>query len=102
MIYNELHHITPKSVKKSDDMYLAGSIDGKASKNSGYQVPDTPDIIAAEKELPKLMNKDQLQKRIKALRKELENSVKELDFINAAAVRDELKEVERLFNEYDK
>ena len=100
--YNKEHSITPSSVVKSEDIYLAGSIDGKFTKNVEYSQKEKHFQKAAEKELPKMMNKEQLQKRQKTLRKELEVAVKALDFMLAATLRDEIKEIDRLIGEYDK
>ena len=99
--YNKEHRITPSSVIKSEDIYLAGSIDGKFTKNVEYSPKEGYSQQAAEKELPKMMNKEQLQKRQKTLRKELEVAVKALDFMLAATLRDEIKEIDGLIGEYD-
>ena len=98
--YNQKHHITPKGVVKSEDIYLAGSIDRKATKPQKYDTSDIFDFKVAEKELPKMLNKEQLIKKQKKLRKELEFVVKELDFVKAASLRDELLEIEKFIKEY--
>ncbi len=98
--FNKEHNITPKGVMKSDDIYLAGTIDGKVSKSNAYDFSDKVDTQAAERALPKMLNKEQLTEEMKRLRKELESVVKELDFLKAATLRDELLEIERLIKEY--
>lgn len=100
--YNEEHGIIPKGVVKSDDMYLAGSIDDKFTFDKSYKPMNDTATKVAEKELPKMMNKSELVKKQKMLRKSLETAVKELDFMVAAKLRDELKEIDSLVKAYDK
>lgn len=100
--YNEEHGIIPKGVVKSDDMYLAGSIDDKFTFDKSYKPMNDTATKVAEKELPKMMNKAELVKKQKMLRKSLEAAVKELDFMVAAKLRDELKEIDSLVKAYDK
>ena len=100
--YNEENHITPQSVIKSEDIYLAGTIDGKFTMEKEYILDNTFTSEAAEKETPKMMNKEQLSKKQKTLRKELEVAVKALDFIKAKDIRDEIRHIDELIKEYDK
>lgn len=94
MAYNEEHHITPKGVVKSEEIYLAGQIDEAITKQSeankkGYQNVATAAPQAAENDIH-LLNLDQLKERMKKLRKEMDKAVKELDFDTATALRDEI------------
>ncbi|MDR2980349.1 MAG: excinuclease ABC subunit UvrB [Bacteroidales bacterium] len=100
--YNEEHNITPRGVVKSDDIYLAGSIDQKFTLDKPYKPLENVVGKVAERELPKMLNKEQLMKKQKALRKSLESAVKELDFPLAAKLRDELKEIDGLVKGYDR
>ena len=100
--YNQEHNIIPRNVIKSEDIYLAGNIDSKFSKNVAYLDKEIEAQKVAEKEMPKMLNKEQLLKRQKALRKELEIAVKALDFMLAATLRDEIHEIDRLIVDYDK
>lgn len=97
--YNEKHHITPRSVKKNNDIAAIGSenfVNHKTTYNEGKAAV----TIAAERADAKLLNEEQLQNRIKQLRKQMEAAVKDLDFILAAELRDRLKEAERMVKEY--
>jgi excinuclease ABC subunit B len=98
--YNQAHHIIPKGVVKSEDIYLVGGIDGKATKNKEYDASDMFDLRVAEKESPKMLNREQLIQKQKKVRKELEWAIKELDFVKAAVLRDELVEIEKFIKEY--
>lgn len=98
--YNEEHHITPKGVLKSENIYLAGSGEGKFSKNVNYDVTNLPIKEVAEKEFAKMLNIEELIEKQKSLRKTLDNAVKDFDFIAAAKLRDQLQEVTKLIKEY--
>ena len=100
--YNQEHNIIPRNVIKSEDIYLAGNIDSKFSKNVAYLDIEVETQKVAEKEMPKMLNKEQLLKKQKALRKELEIAVKALDFMLAATLRDKIHEIDRLIGDYDK
>jgi excinuclease ABC subunit B len=101
LIYNQNNNITPVGIIKSDDIYLAGKIEGKTSKFNDYKFsyPESPKV--AEIEIPKMLNKEQLQHKIKLLRKNLEVAVRSLDFILAASLRDEIQSIEKYIKEYD-
>ncbi|MDH7446992.1 excinuclease ABC subunit UvrB [Aquimarina sp. 2201CG14-23] len=82
--YNTKHGITPTAIKKSLDNALAGK------KVEPYQFETAPSLQAAEEETA-YYTKDQLETRIRNVRKEMEKAAKELDFITAARLRDEIK-----------
>ncbi|WP_299257035.1 excinuclease ABC subunit UvrB [uncultured Aquimarina sp.] len=82
--YNTKHGITPTAIKKSLDNALAGK------KVEPYQFENAPTLKAAEEETA-YYTKDQLETRIRNVRKEMEKSAKELDFMTAARLRDEIK-----------
>ncbi len=82
--YNTKHQITPTAIKKSLDNALAGK------KVEPYQFETSPSLQAAEEETA-YYTKDQLETRIRSVRKEMEKAAKELDFMTAARMRDEIK-----------
>ncbi len=102
--YNESHHITPKGVIKSDDMYLAGNIDTAVAVPKGHSgikrdSGGTSADVAAEDNIL-LLNQEQLKQQSKKLRKGMEKAVKALDFDAAADLRDRIKEIEKRLKEY--
>ncbi len=99
MAYNEDHHITPRSVSRSDVTNLP--TERSPLKNTEYNLTTGKSKIAAEPE-SKYLNKEELQNRVKQLRKKMEKAAKDLDFVLAAELRDSLLESERLLKEYDK
>jgi excinuclease ABC subunit B len=82
--YNTKHNITPTAINKSLDSALV------RKKLDPYEIESAPTLKAAEKETA-YFSKAQLEKRIREKRKEMETAAKELDFMTAARLRDEIK-----------
>lgn len=91
LAYNELHHITPRSVKKAEPVLTSGAV--------AYGAATGVQQVAAEPVESKYLNAEQLQTRIKSLRKQMEAAAKDLDFKEAVRLRDLMKEAERLLKE---
>ncbi|MCY2687372.1 excinuclease ABC subunit UvrB [Salinimicrobium sp. TH3] len=82
--YNEVNNITPTALKKSFENMLV------RKKPEPYVYEVAPDLKAAEAET-EFFSKPQLEKRIREKRKAMESAAKELDFMTAAKLRDEIK-----------
>ncbi len=82
--YNEDNNITPTALKKSFENMLV------RKKPEPYVYEVAPDLKAAEAET-EFFSKPQLEKRIREKRKAMESAAKELDFMTAAKLRDEIK-----------
>lgn len=101
--YNFEHNITPRQIVKSKDA-LSSVIEktrgSKKTKDAKYYVETEEGIssLAAEPVL-QYMTKEQLQKAITLTRKSMETAAKEMDFIEAARLRDEMFVLERLMKE---
>ncbi|PJB12421.1 MAG: excinuclease ABC subunit B [Flavobacteriales bacterium CG_4_9_14_3_um_filter_40_17] len=78
--YNQKHGKVPQALNKSLENALA--------KDNPYRVVERVNQ-AAEKEMA-YMNKGQVEKRIREVRKFMEKAAKELDFMQAAKYRDEI------------
>ena len=90
--YNLDHGITPMTIKKSiQEIMLQGSVlDIKGyDENNKYAVPDQVLPMAAEDEVA-YRSAAQLDKIIARTKKEMEKAAKDLDFMEAARLRDEL------------
>jgi excinuclease ABC subunit B len=99
--YNKAHNIIPKGVSKSEDMPSLAYKNGHERRlSSTYAIKEKQGFEAAERPMAKMLNKEQLQVRLKQLRKEMEKAVKALDFMQAAQLRDEIKEIEIMIKEY--
>lgn len=81
--YNLEHHITPTALNKSLDNVLA------KNSVSTYHF-QKEELRAAEPDL-EYLTKDQIEKLIRDKRKAMEKAAKELDFMQAAKLRDEIK-----------
>ena len=78
MEYNRVHNITPKTAIKAGD---------KKSKLN-YQTPEEVSIAADP--VVQYMSKEALQKAINKTKKDMEAAAKELNFVEAARLRDEM------------
>ncbi len=94
--YNTAHNITPSQIKKSIENYLPSSKDEsrKAAEPKAYVEADTINVAADP--LIAYMDKDQLQKQIARVKRNMEKAARELDFIEAARLRDEMFELEKI------
>ena len=98
MQYNEEHGIVPKSVKKDKEEILRQT--GVADKKKGakkYYIEEEQSLAADP--VVSYMSKDQLTKLANETRRKMEKAAKDLDFMEAARLRDELQEVEKLLKE---
>ncbi len=124
--YNMEHGIVPRQIVKSTDAILGttsvieraaeeGALGGEAAKVPvrPYTTPDEVAPMAAEEEAEPLntqtikqssnqaflaMSKEQLRKEIRERQRKMQLAAKELDFMAAAAFRDEIKELQSLLN----
>lgn len=97
MAYNELHHIVPRSVTRAEATTIAGA--NTINYQTDYQVGRAQELSVAEPQESKYLNKEQLENRIKQLRKQMETAAKEFEFVRAAELRDQLLEAQRLLKE---
>ena len=80
--YNKKNNITPTALNKS--------LDNALSKNSVVTYGQELSERKTEKTKNFYLTKNQIDNKIKELRKEMETAAKELDFIEAARLRDEI------------
>jgi len=97
--YNQENNITPKTIRKSVEAIMGQTsvADSLRKKNDAYVEKGTGDIAADP--VIKYMDEDQLEKAIYKTRREIETVVKDLNFVEAARLRDEMMEMERLLKE---
>jgi excinuclease ABC subunit B len=81
--YNTMHGITPKALSKSLDSALA--------RNSASTFHFEKKARAAQEPDPKYMTPEQREKLIREKRSAMEKAAKELDFMMAAQLRDEIR-----------
>ncbi|MGC6489870.1 MAG: excinuclease ABC subunit UvrB [Flavobacteriales bacterium] len=88
--YNLKNNITPTPLHKTKDNALT-------KKLNPYKMNSPTTSLAAEKSID-YSNPNELEKAIKSTRKQMENAAKELDFVEAAKLRDKLTELKKMRN----
>jgi len=92
--YNEDHGIIPQTVRKSKtEIFKQTSVIdslGKSDENA-YQFNDSPTVAADP--IVGSMDKDSLKKLIQKTEKEMHKAAKQLEFMEAARLRDELEQL---------
>ena len=92
--YNELHGISPRTVKKSKEQVFAQTsvleIKGYDPRDPYAMAPDGElvPVVAEEQEVYKTI--PQLEKAVAKTKKEMEKAARDLDFMEAARLRDEM------------
>ncbi len=97
MDYNKAHGIEPKTVLKSKEAILGQTkvADSKKTGKKYYVEQDIPTIAADP--LMQYLDKNQLKHLIDQTRKKMEQAARDLDFMEAARLRDELFELEKKY-----
>jgi len=94
--YNEKHGITPRQIIKPLENVLA-NVMGKNSEPKPYFEPEYSSEAAEP--VVDYMSKEQIKKAISKIQKDMKKVVKELNFVEAARLRDEMLSLETKLNE---
>ena len=88
--HNEKHGITPTALNKSTDAIMKSTTvaDGDNVEPKKYQLSD--DIMLAADPVLNYMSEKDIQQAIDGLKKQMEKAAKDLDFMEAARLRDEM------------
>ncbi|HSJ66605.1 MAG TPA: excinuclease ABC subunit UvrB [Anditalea sp.] len=90
MAYNEEHGITPTTVIKSRERIMGSTKVADSKKGSKYyEVELSPEEQVAADPVVQYLSKDKLEKLIAQTQKQMEKAAKELNFMEAARLRDE-------------
>ena len=92
--HNIKHGIVPQQINKKNETLFENS--GVVSRPDNYSDVDTSAAIAADP-LVQYMNSDDLQKAIQKTQKAMEKAAKDMEFMEAARLRDELIELKKLY-----
>ena len=95
--YNTKHGITPKTVGKTKEAIIEQTsvMDFKGGVQKAYVEKEMTDNLAADP-IVQYMNKQELQKSIDKTRKDMNAAVKDMDFLLAAKLRDEMFALEKI------
>ncbi|WP_422007527.1 excinuclease ABC subunit UvrB [Roseivirga pacifica] len=98
MAYNEKHGIVPRTILKSKEAIIGQTsvADSKKGAKTYYVEPEEQSVAADP--VVAYMDKNGLEKMIQKTQKSMEKAAKELDFIEAAKLRDELNELKALLS----
>lgn len=97
MDYNKEHGIVPRTVLKSKEAILGQTkvADSKRGEMKKYYVEDEEASLAADPVMTYL-NKEELLKMADRTRKAMDKAARELEFMEAAKLRDELMAIQKL------
>ena len=94
--YNEENNITPKQIVKAQRKII--DLDSfEKGKSKAYIEPEGVDIAADP--IVKYMSQEAIKKAVEKTRKQMEKAAKELNFMEAARLRDEMFALEKLLKE---
>jgi excinuclease ABC subunit B len=94
-VYNAKHGITPKTIIKSMDSILGQTKVAESKRGAKMYVENEETSLAADPVVAYL-SKDDLQKMSDRTRKAMEKAAKELEFMEAAKLRDEYTALQKL------
>jgi len=96
--YNTEHGLVPRPLVKSREAIIEQtSVAGSMKRKPKYNVQH--DLDKAAEEGIRYLSKDELMHQLRHTRKQMEAAAKQLDFIEAARLRDEMKALERQIKE---
>jgi excinuclease ABC subunit B len=100
-IYNTEHGITPKTIRKSAEAIMQQTKVADSRKDAKvYAFDDMEDnLMIAADPVVAYMPKQDLEKLATKTQKDMEKAAKELDFITAARLRDELAQIKELLKQ---
>ncbi len=99
MKYNQEHGITPSTIRKSVQAIMKQTAVADVAHREQHAYIEKESIDVAADPVIRYMDRQQLEKAIAKTRKEIEKAVKELDFVEAARLRDEMIGMQEILDE---
>lgn len=101
--YNEEHGITPKTVVRSRERIMGQTKVADSKKNAKFYAEDLdPESNIAADPVVQYLSKDKLEKLIQQTQKRMETAAKELNFMEAARLRDEWQGLKKRLEELNR
>ncbi|MFT4833705.1 MAG: excinuclease ABC subunit B [Marinoscillum sp.] len=98
--YNTKHGITPTTIIKNREAILGQTSAADSKRNpKKYYTGDDVELTVAADPVVAYMNVEQLAKLVKDTRKKMEKAAKDLDFMEAARLRDEMLQLEKMLKD---
>lgn len=97
--YNLKHGITPKTVIKSKEAILGQTKVADSKKSSGKYYVENEEVTLAADPVVAYLGKDELLKMSERTRKAMEKAARELEFMEAAKLRDEYMAIQKLIEQ---
>ena len=95
LAYNEKHNITPKQIERTTQQIMGQTaVVDKYGEPKAYTSPLQSSVAADP--VVQYMTREQIQKNITLLEKSMKRAAKELDFVEAAGLRDEMYAMKQL------
>ncbi|MBX7206203.1 MAG: excinuclease ABC subunit UvrB [Bacteroidia bacterium] len=99
IIYNQQHGITPKTIRKStEEIMLQTSVANSKYTLENKIYVEQEEVSAAADPIVQYMTKEQLRKAIEETKTRMIKAAKDLDFMQAARLRDEMFALEKQLN----
>lgn len=99
MEYNTKHGIVPKTVLKSKESILGQTKVADSKKAKGRYYIESEETTLAADPVVAYLTKDELLKMAERTRKAMEKAAKELEFMEAAKLRDEYTAIQKMISE---
>jgi excinuclease ABC subunit B len=97
--YNAEHGITPKTIIRSKDSILGQTKVADSKRSTKNYYIENEEVTLAADPVVAFLSKDELQKMADRTRKAMEKAAKDLEFIEAAKLRDEYMAIQKLIEE---
>jgi excinuclease ABC subunit B len=98
LAYNLENNITPRQIIKSMSSIIGQTTVADSSARPGKAYIENESVSLAADPVVQYMTSEQIEKSIAQTKKQMEKAAKELDFIEAARLRDEMFALQEMLN----